>query len=96
MCYSKPSTNEGFLRRAYHYLLRRKKKVPPELQTALKDCFTLQQLIDLLFSTDFILDEAMIGAFDQRIDELEQGTTTNVYYEFDQYLKTKKHGTCPL
>ena len=96
MCYSKPGTKEGFLQRAYKYLIRRKENIPPELQQAINDCASLQELIDLLFSTDYTMDEAMIAAFDQRIDELEQGSTTNVYYEFNQYLKTKKHGNCPL
>jgi vacuolar-type H+-ATPase subunit C/Vma6 len=92
MCYSKPSTKESFWSRAFKRWFQRKETVPPELQQALKDCCTLQELIDLLFSTDYTMDEAMIAAFDQRIDELEQGTTTNVYHEFNIYLQTKKHG----
>ena len=96
MCHSKPRPRKSLLQRVSNRLFRRKGEVPTELQQALQDCSALQELIALLFSTDYTMDEAMLGAFDQRIDELEQGTTTNVYHEFNIYLQTKKHGNRTL
>ena len=49
----------------------REKYVPVELQQAINESNSMQDLLDLLFSTDWIKNEAMIKAFDRRIDELE-------------------------
>ena len=59
------------LGRTRRLLLPRRMKVPPELQRAINECATMPQLLELLFSTDYVKDEAMIAAFDKRIDELE-------------------------
>lgn len=61
---------EGYLARARR-IFAPKGQVPPELQQAINDCTTMEQLLTLLFTTDFIKDEAIIKAFDKRIDELE-------------------------
>jgi ribosomal protein S2 len=47
-------------------------RVPEELQDAINGCKTMDQLLHLLFTTDFVKDEAIIDAFDRRIDELEK------------------------
>lgn len=49
-----------------------KGKVPTELQQAINDCQTMKDLLELLFSTDFVKDEAIIKAFDKRIDVIER------------------------
>lgn len=67
----KPLLKESYLARARR-IFAPKGQVPPELQQAINDCITMEQLLTLLFTTDFIKDETIIGAFDKRIDELEQ------------------------
>jgi hypothetical protein len=63
--------------------IRKKKqdKVSPELQKALLECQTIPAVIDLLFSIDYVKDEAIIDAFDRRIDQLEQQTHTHFYHQ---------------
>jgi hypothetical protein len=67
----KPTTQDSFFHRLRRMLLPKKGQVPPELQQAINDCSTIQQLLALLFSTDFIIDEAILDAFDKRMDELD-------------------------
>lgn len=52
-------------------MLPRKKEVPVELQQAINDCATMPQLLELLFSTDYVKDEAILDAFDRRMDQLD-------------------------
>ena len=70
MCSLKPTTKEGYFNKARRLFVP-KGEVPPELQQAINDCSTLEQLLELLFTTDFIKDEAILKAFDQRMEELE-------------------------
>ena len=53
-------------------LCPQKKKAPKELQQAINACTTMDQLLALLFSLDYPKDEAIIKAFDRRIDQLEK------------------------
>ena len=73
----KPSPKQGFLARARNRLFRNKNAVPAELQQAINECATMPQLLELLFSIDYVKDEAMIATFDKRIDELEGSCLTN-------------------
>lgn len=68
------------LKRLSRIRKRKKDKVPPELQLALLECQTIPAVIDLLFSIDYVKDEAIIDAFDRRIDQLEQQNHTNFYH----------------
>jgi hypothetical protein len=59
------------------YLLRKRllkhhhsRQVPPELKTAIAECISMDQLLELLFSTDFHSSEAIVHAFEHRIDQL--------------------------
>ena len=61
---------EGYLARARR-IFAPKGQVPPELQQAINECTTMEQLLTLLYTTDFIKDETTIKAFDRRNDELE-------------------------
>jgi hypothetical protein len=58
---------------------KRQDKVPPELQQALQECQSIPAVIDLLFSIDYVKDEAIIDAFDRRLDQLEQQTNTHFH-----------------
>ena len=69
MSVTKP-LHESYLARARR-IFAPKGQVPPELLQAINDCTSMEQLLTLLFTTDFIKDEAIIQAFDRRIDELE-------------------------
>jgi hypothetical protein len=53
--------------------------VSPELQKALQECQTIPAVIDLLFSIDYVKNEAIIDAFDRRIDQLEQQIHTHFH-----------------
>lgn len=68
-------------------------KVLPDLQQAINGCATMQDLIELLFATDYILDETMLAAFDDRIAELEEAYTTSIYQTLKPQLKTCNNGT---
>jgi hypothetical protein len=46
-------------------------KVPPELQRAIDNCSSLDELTSLLFSMKG-MNESILQAFDRRIDELER------------------------
>lgn len=46
--------------------------IAPSLQQAIDDCSSLEELYQLLLSLKTTKDEAIINAFDRRIDELEQ------------------------
>jgi hypothetical protein len=93
MCIPKPMAPKGFIQRACRFLLPKKGEVPPELQANIDECASLSQLLDLLFSTDFILDEAIIDAFDRRIDQLERCSTTSFDETLNLHLKTQHNGT---
>lgn len=67
----KPTSKEGLMQRAQRLLRPRKKEVPVELQQAINDCATMPQLLELLFSTDYVKDEAILDAFDKRMDQLD-------------------------
>jgi hypothetical protein len=56
----KTTTPECLFHRARRLFLPKKVQVPPELQQAINDCTTMEQLLHLLFTTDFIKDEAII------------------------------------
>ena len=45
--------------------------VSQETKAALQQCQNMQELMDLLFSTDFPHDEAFLSLFEQRIQELD-------------------------
>jgi len=70
MSVTKPLLKESYLAKARR-IIAPKGQVPPELQQAINDCTSMEQLLTLLFTTDFIKDEAIVNAFDRRIDELE-------------------------
>ena len=70
MSIPKPLLKQSYLARARR-IFAPKGQVPPELQQAINDCTSMEQLLHLLFTTDFIKDEDIIKAFDRRIDELE-------------------------
>jgi len=44
----------------------------PEAVAALQQCQNIEQLLDLLFATDFHNDEAFLRLFERRIDELDR------------------------
>jgi hypothetical protein len=67
---SKPRRKHGFLTKA-HRIISPKGQVPAELQQAINECSTLEQLMEFLFTTDFVKDEAILDAFDKRMEELE-------------------------
>lgn len=50
------------------------KQVPVLLQERIDCCQTIEQLKTLLLSKEVVLDETMMAAFDNRIEELEQST----------------------
>jgi hypothetical protein len=55
-----------------HSLFRKKEgSVPQEVREALLQCQNMEQLLDLLFSTDFNKDEAFLKLFEKRIDEID-------------------------
>lgn len=45
--------------------------VSQEIKAALQQCSNMEELLDLLFSTDFPHDEAFLSLFEQRIQELD-------------------------
>jgi hypothetical protein len=71
MIIHKPTTKLSFLQRVKYRLSRKHKQVPEELKQAIDDCSSVQQLLNLLFSIDFIMNEATLDAFDKRFDELD-------------------------
>lgn len=50
------------------------KQIHASLQQRIDQCQTIDQLKTLLLSKEVVLDEAMMAAFDKRIEELEQST----------------------
>jgi hypothetical protein len=67
-----PIHKQGLLHLALLKLSRRYREnhVPEELQFLINECRNIQELLDLLFSTDWSSNEAIITAFDRRLDEL--------------------------
>ncbi|WP_132055377.1 hypothetical protein [Pseudocnuella soli] len=85
-------TKGSFLRRLCSWLYPKTIKVPPELLQAINDCTSTAELIELLFATDLILDEAMIAAFDNKFDQFEQQHTISIYQTLKPQLNTTSNG----
>jgi hypothetical protein len=49
----------------------KKDDVPPEVKEAIQQCQTMEDLLDLLFATDFNKDEQVIALFERRMEEIE-------------------------
>lgn len=69
---NRPPIKPSWIKRVWHWLHthRHPSTVPAELQQAINACQTVEELKQLLFSIDFILDEACINAFDEKLDAL--------------------------
>jgi hypothetical protein len=48
-----------------------KAAVPAEVKIAIQKCNSMQELLDLLFATDFNKDEAVIALFEKRMEEID-------------------------
>jgi hypothetical protein len=66
------------LRQSLHQLLQwvflrfqKQEEVPKEVKAALQECQNMEQLLDLLFATDFHRDEAFLALFEKRIQEID-------------------------
>ena len=50
---------------------KNRQDIPTEIKQAILECQTLEELLDLLFATDFHKDEAVIKLFERRMWELD-------------------------